>query len=95
MGEDAVDMRVDVDPPLDSVGAPPAGVDAVTGAGGAGAWGPDNDALAESAEPGMFSEEIEDIDASDWDVDVSGIWGDDGDGASLDDGGVLGGDFPL
>ena len=44
----------------------------------------------------LFSAEIEDVDASDWEVDADQIWGDVTDqGGADDDGGLIGADFPL
>lgn len=44
----------------------------------------------------LFSAEIEDLDASDWNVDNAQIWGDEtGDGGIDDGGGLVGADFPL
>ena len=42
----------------------------------------------------LFSAEIENVNASDWDVDTALIWGDDG-GDAVIDGGSIGLDFPL
>ncbi|MFD4420532.1 hypothetical protein ACFWN7_03380 [Agromyces sp. NPDC058484] len=42
----------------------------------------------------LFTAEIENVDASDWDVDTELIWGEDG-GDAIVDGGSLGLDFPL
>jgi len=41
----------------------------------------------------LFTDEIENVNASDWDVDTALIWGDDGEPAALDDSGAV--DFPL
>ncbi|KRA25730.1 hypothetical protein ASD65_15840 [Microbacterium sp. Root61] len=96
MSEDAVNGRSGVEPPRDPDGAQTVGHDSDVGADAASSlWGADIDVFSDPAETGMFSDEIENIDASDWDADASGIWGDDGDGAGLDDGGAIGLDFPL
>jgi hypothetical protein len=42
----------------------------------------------------MFTAEIENVNASDWDVDTALIWGDEG-GDAIVDGGSAGFDFPL
>ncbi|HET6672749.1 MAG TPA: hypothetical protein VFG92_05175 [Agromyces sp.] len=42
----------------------------------------------------LFSDEIENVNASDWEVDAALIWGDDG-GDTVIDGGSAGLDFPL
>ena len=44
----------------------------------------------------FFSAEIEDVDASHWDVDTEQIWGDETDHGGIDDGGgLMATDFPL
>lgn len=44
----------------------------------------------------MFTEEIENVDASDWDVDSDLLWGNDGAEATIDIGdGVFDTDFPI
>ena len=43
-------------------------------------WDDDAEAGADLA-PNLFSDEIENLDASDWDVDSALIWGDQGDAA--------------
>jgi hypothetical protein len=53
-----------------------------------------SDAFADPASSNLFSVEIENVNASDWDIDTEAIWGADGQQAA-DDGGVIGLDFPL
>ncbi|SFR94734.1 hypothetical protein SAMN04487846_1013 [Microbacterium sp. cf046] len=77
--------------PLDDV--PEQSVDAGD-APGADLWGVDfADAVAD---PGanLFSAEIENVSATDWDIDAESIWGDVGTDA-VDDGGAMGLDFPI
>lgn len=90
MGEDAVDRHEGAEYSSDAtgVGTPAAAETAAQ----ADVWETDADTDPIAS---MFSDEIEDIDASDWDVDASRIWGDDEDATGIDDGGVLGLDFPL
>jgi hypothetical protein len=54
-------------------------------------WGADPDAMTAN----WFSDEIENVSASDWDVDAEQIWGDDDTGAAADDAGGAGLDFSL
>ena len=63
---------------------------------GAHPWGEDfADPFADPASTNLFSAEIENVNASDWDVDTNLIWGDDG-GDALEDGGeTLGLDLPF
>lgn len=62
----------------------------------AGDWGADvADALSDPIAANLFTDEIEHVDASDWDVDTALIWGDEVDDQVVDDGGDLGLDFPL
>lgn len=56
---------------------------------------PEDPALMDSAWTNLFSAEIENVDASDWDVDAALIWGDDGNDSVVDEGGTSGLDFPL
>ena len=57
-------------------------------------WGTDfADAFADLATANLFSAEIENVNATDWDVDADSIWGDDGGSDAVDDGGVTGIDF--
>jgi hypothetical protein len=57
-------------------------------------WGSD---FAEGASDpwltNLFTDEIENVNASDWDVDTALIWGDDGEHSVVEDGGAV--DFPL
>ena len=54
-------------------------------------WDADADAMSAN----WFSDEIENVSASDWDVDAEQIWGDDDTGATADDAGGAGLDFSL
>lgn len=66
------------------------------GTPGADPWGLDfADAFADPAGANFFSAEIENVNATDWDVDADSIWGDDGGSDAVDDGGIAGLDFPL
>ncbi len=79
--------------PLDDVPEPSADAD---GAPGADAWNVDfTDPFADPAMANLFSAEIENVNATDWDVDADSIWGDDVGSDAVDDGGVTGLDFPL
>ena len=64
---------------------------------GAGQWGDDfTDPFADPAATNLFSAEIENVNASDWDVDTDLMWGDDAGSATIDDGGeTLGLDLPF
>lgn len=43
----------------------------------------------------MFTEELENINTSDWDIDSGQLWGDDGEDAAIDVGdGAVDSDFP-
>jgi hypothetical protein len=54
------------------------------------------DAFADPAGGNLFSAEIENVNASDWDHDMDAIWGDEGGQSAVDDDGGVGGlDFPL
>lgn len=98
MSEDTAGPQAVPEPDRD-----PAGAEAVGGHPGFDAdawetdgWQPGLDALSDPAENGLFSDEIEDIDASEW--DATGIWSDDDAAGDVDggDGGLAGGlDFPL
>lgn len=81
------------DLPLDGAQAQPA----EAGLFGQDPWSVDfADAFADPAGGNLFSAEIENVNASDWDLDMDGIWGEDGgQGAVDDDGGVGGLDFSL
>ena len=52
------------------------------------------DALNDPAGTNLFSAEIENVNASDWDLEASSIWGDEGE-LGAEDGDILGMDFPL
>ena len=79
--------------PLDDVPEPSADAD---DAPGADAWNVDfADPFADPATANLFSAEIENVNATDWDVDADSIWGDDVGSDAVDDGGVTGLDFPL
>jgi hypothetical protein len=77
--------------PLDDVPEVPAD------AFGAGPWGDDlADPFADPSSPDFFSAEIENVNASDWDIDADLIWGDDGGGAPIEDGDAgMGLDLPF
>lgn len=57
------------------------------------------DAVFDPAPANLFTDEIEHVVASDWDVDTALIWGDDVDALDVDEGmgssGSTGDDFPL
>jgi hypothetical protein len=82
--------------PFDDAGDEPAAASAGSDgyAFGTDPWGGD---FAEGASDpwlaNLFTEEIENVNASDWDVDTALIWGDDGGHAAVDDGGAV--DFPI
>jgi hypothetical protein len=81
--------------PLDD--APDQATDSSADAGGAfggGVWGDGSGEAADPTATNLFSAEIENVNASDWDIDADSIWGDDGE-ADVDDGGAIGLDFPL
>lgn len=69
------------EPDGDAFGITP-DVGAATPDGGTpGAWGAtDGESWVDLSMPNLFSAEIENVDASDWDVDADLIWGEDGDG---------------
>ena len=59
-------------------------------------WGDDPfDVFADPSASNLFSAELENVDASAWDVDTELIWGDDGRGPAVDDDGATGLDFSL
>jgi len=59
-------------------------------------WGDDpSDAFADPSASNLFAAELENVDASAWDVDTELIWGDEGQGPAGDDGGATGLDFSL
>ena len=64
---------------------------------GADPWEDDAaDPFADPASANLFSAEIENVNASDWDVDTAAIWGDEVGGADFEDGGgALGLDLPF
>ena len=77
--------------PLDDVPEQPADT---ADAFGVDPWGDDfTDPFADPASANLFSAEIENVNASDWDVDAARIWGDDGEQGVVEDSGGL--DFPL
>lgn len=78
--------------PADDV--PPAADDV---ASGGGLWADDlPDAFGDAATMNWFSDEIENVSASDWDEDTAQIWGDEDGGSATVDGGDPGGlDFSL
>jgi hypothetical protein len=79
--------------PLDDVPEPSADPDDALGAD---AWDTDfSDPFADPATANLFSAEIENVNATDWDLDADSIWGDDVAGDAVDDGGVTGLEFPL
>ena len=80
--------------PLDDVPEQPAEVPTADDASGANLWGDDADPFADPASVNLFSAEIENVNASDWDLDSSQIWGDDG-GDAVDGGDILGVDLPF
>ena len=91
MSRDDAASRQD-DLPLDDVPEQSADADE---APGADAWSVDfADPFADPATTNLFSAEIENVNATDWDLDADSIWGDDG-GDAVDDGDVSGLDFPL
>jgi hypothetical protein len=59
-------------------------------------WGDDlADPFADPASANLFSAEIENVNASDWDVDTASIWGDEAGSADIDGGEALGLDLPF
>ena len=82
--------------PLDDVPEQPAEDSAEpSDAFGADPWGDDlADPFADPTVGNLFSAEIENVSASDWDIDAARIWGD-GDDQAVEDGGGIGLDFPL
>jgi len=57
-------------------------------------WGDDfTDPFADPTATNLFSAEIENVNASDWEVDAARIWGDDAEQGVVEDSGGL--DFPL
>ncbi|GAA1801451.1 hypothetical protein [Agromyces neolithicus] len=82
---------------LDRSADQPDGADEVFDDGGWGAAIADalsDPAAGDPTVANMFSAEIENVNASDWDVDAALIWGDAGDDTVID-GGSTGLDFPL
>jgi hypothetical protein len=81
--------------PLDDVTDPSAelSADPDTVALDADLWGAD---IPDISGANLFTDEIENVDVSDWDIDASLIWGDDGEHPVVEDGGdAIGLDFPL
>ena len=92
MSSDDAAGRQDHLPP-DDVPEPSADSD---DAPGADAWNMDfSDPFADPATANLFSEEIENVNATDWDLDADSIWGDDVGSDAVDNGGAAGLDFPL
>ena len=82
--------------PLDDVPAADRCVGRHDDAFGADPWGDDfADPFADPASANLFSAEIENVNASDWDVDTGRIWGDDGERATVEDGGARARLLPL
>ncbi len=84
--------------PLDDVPEQPADASADTDdAFAADSWGDEfADPFADPATANLFSAEIENVNASDWDVDTASIWGDEAGSADIDEGGEsLGIDLPF
>ena len=55
-----------------------------------------SDPLADLTGMNMFTDEIDNIDASDWDVDSDSLWGSDDGTAAIDPGdGLFDTDFPI
>ena len=83
--------------PLDD--APEQSADASTDADDAfeaDPWGDDiADPFADPASVNLFSAEIENVNASDWDVDTASIWGDEAGNGDVDGGEALGLDLPF
>jgi hypothetical protein len=79
------------DLPLD--GEPQASSEATGGGADGGFWGGDvGDPFADTTD--WFSAELENVSASDWDIDTAQLWGD-SDPARADEGGESGLDFSL
>jgi hypothetical protein len=94
MSNDAANAQGDLS--FDGAAGQPASVPAVPDdAFDTDPWGSDfADAAADPWLANLFSDEIENVNASDWDVDTALIWGDDGEHhAVVEDGGAV--DFPL
>ena len=84
--------------PLDDVPEqPPMRRPTTDDAFGADPWGDDSaDPFADPASANLFSAEIENVNASDWDIDTASIWGDEAGDADIDGGGeALGLDLPF
>ena len=79
------------DLPLDDVSQPSSAPVPESDDGSDDGWGHD---FADSDETDWFSAEIENVDASDWDLESHEIWGDDPAG-SVDEAGPEGLDIPL
>jgi hypothetical protein len=63
---------------------------------GSGVWDAEFTDLTDPPAGNLFTAEIENVNASDWDVDATLIWGDDdGSGLADDTGGGIAFDFPL
>ena len=85
-GDDAAGWQDDL--PLDGAPEPAAASADTDDAFGADPWGDDPaDPFADPGSANLFSAEIENVNASDWDIDTDLIWGDDGGDAATDGGG--------
>jgi hypothetical protein len=61
-----------------------------------GVWDADfAESLIDPSAANLFTAEIENVNASDWDVDTALIWGDDGGDDAVDGGETLGLDLPF
>ena len=89
--EDAASWQDDL--PFDDVPEQPGEAPGATD--DASPWGDDLDPFADPAATNLFSAEIENVNASDWDLDSSLIWGDDDGGDAVDGGDILGVDLPF
>ena len=82
--------------PLDDVPEPADASADADDAFGADPWGDDSaDPFADPASANLFSAEIENVNASDWDIDTASIWGDEAGDADIDGGDTLGLDLPF
>lgn len=77
-------------------GAPEQATPADDAAFAADLWGDGFADAFSDASTNWFSAEIENVSASDWDIDTAQIWdGDDGADDDTDGGDAVGGDFPM
>ncbi len=80
------------DAPLDD--EQQASPEATGGGADGGFWGSDaGDPFADTTD--WFSAELENVSASDWDIDTAQLWGDDIDPGRVEEGGESGLDFSL